>query len=177
MQHRRGSKDRYQLTTLIAVALLVMIMFVAVGYFFMIVDSERPPERPGMQATLDTNRELWDSRRPVAFRYVVERHCQCDIEYRRPYTGMEQDGYRTAQFSSPLQQDSTANAGAPPEPLWLDDIFDLLVTAIGEARVLNASYDPGFGFPTNVSIDWSSADDDDALRIIVRDFEVIEYRQ
>lgn len=176
MQHRPWRRTPFQVTTLIAVALLLMILFVLVGYFFTITGPGADPARQSQQAEFQTNLELWRSRRPIAFEYIVERSCYCAPDYRRPYRVRERDDGRAAIYASPLEPGSQTVDGDPPEPVWLEDLFVLVGRALTEADEVRVSYDPAFGFPTNISIDWSQQQADEEQYFVVRDFDVIEYR-
>lgn len=177
MQHRPWRKTGYQITTLIAVALLLLILFVTAGYFFALDQPAVEPGREPLTAAFDSNRDLWNSRRPIAFEYVVERECFCDDDYRRPYLAREKDDLRVAVYASPLVDADEPAATMPPEPVWLDDLFGLIEDAIRNAAAVSVTYDPAFGFPTRVDIDWSQQAADEEQRFRVRDFRVIEYRE
>lgn len=177
MQHRPWRKTGYQITTLIAAALLLLILFITAGYFFMLQAPAVKPDREPLRLAYDRNLALWESRRPVAFEYVVARDCFCVPDYRRPYLARESGDRRLAVYASPLAPQNDATATEPPGVVWLDDLFALIGEAIGSADAITVIYDPGFGFPTSVSIDWSYEVADEEQRFTVRDFQVIEYRE
>jgi hypothetical protein len=177
MQHRPWRKTGYQITTLIAVALLLLILFVSAGYFFALDQPALNPGREPLEAAFARNLDLWNSRRPVAFDYVVERDCVCAADYRRPYLARENRQSRAAAYTSPLADVDDTASTAPPEPVWLDGLFELIADAIRNAAAVTVAYDPAFGFPTRVDVDWSGQTADDDQRFRVRDFRVIEYRE
>lgn len=177
MQHRPWRKTGYQITTLIAVALLLLILFVSAGYFFALDQPAVRPDREPLAAEFDRNLDLWNSRRPVAFEYVIERECFCAADYRRPYLARENRELRDAVYSSPLTGADDMGSTTPPEPVWLDELFDLIADAIGNAAAITVAYDPAFGFPTRVDVDWSEQAADEEQRFRIRDFRVIEYRE
>lgn len=177
MQHRPWRKTGFQATTLIAVALLLLILFTLTGYFFTLHSPGGNAAHAAELEAYERNFALWRSRRPAAFEYVVTRDCFCVAEYRQPYRVREDEAGRRASYASPLAPEARQYRGTPPEPIWLEDIFVLVRRAIDEADALSVSYDPGFGFPTSVTIDWSERAADEEQRLAVRDFRVIEYRQ
>lgn len=176
MQHRPWRGSPYQTTTLIAVALLLLILFASAGYVLMLPDSGGNAARSASSASLESNLALWQSRRPNAFEYVVERSCFCAPDYTRPYRVRERAGQRDTTYASPLSTRDVVDTGPPPEPVGIDELFALLAEAIPQADEVSAVYDPAFGFPTRITIDWSYAMADEEQRFSIRDFEVIEYR-
>jgi hypothetical protein len=176
MQHRPWRRTGFQATTLIAVALLLLILFVTAGYFFTLATPGTMPVRDGLQSAFERNAELWDGRRPDAFEYVVERSCFCAPDYRQPYRVRESGSERSARYASPLAPDAREYRGSPPEPVWIEDLFSLVERAIAEADTVEVGYDPAWGFPTSISIDWSQQAADEEQRFSVRDFRVLEYR-
>lgn len=174
MKHRPAKKGVPQITTFMAVLLLLFIVFVSVGYFFTIPEPGADPRRAAMRGQLDRSRSLWDARRPAAFRYDVARHCFCTAEYRRPYSVTESAGSPVFAFASPLAPGGDPNDGAPPEPLGIAGLFGLIDDSLSSAAAVDVAFDPGYGFPTRIVLDRTDAADDE-LRIEVYDFEVIEY--
>lgn len=176
MKHRPARKTGYQLTNFIAVLLLLFIVFVSVGYFFMISTPETHPQRTELRAELDRNLELWEARRPAAFSYRVARQCFCTADYRRPYRVADDESGPQFAYASPLDGGPAGVDGAPPEPLRIADLFRIIGDGIEDAESIDVSFDPAFGFPTRVELDRSPAVDDE-LRIEVYDFEVTAYRR
>ena len=174
MQHRPWKKTGYQATTLIAVALLLLILFVSAG-FLLVLEPPATAGRGALDAEFERHAELWLSRRPQAFRYVVERSCFCAPEYRQPYLVHEEGDDRTVTFASPLAPESRENRGTPPEPELIGDLFTLVRRALAEADTVDVTYDSAFGYPSSVTIDWSYEIADEEQYFSVRDFEVIEY--
>jgi hypothetical protein len=174
MQHRPWRNSPYQLTTLIAVALLLLILFVSGGYFLMLPDSATIDRRDTLLSSFNNNLAYWESRRPIEFEYIVERACFCAPDYIRPYRVRERSEYRDTSFVVLIDIEPT-DIGSPPEPVTIDGLFALLADAITAADEVSVIYDPAFGFPTSVTIDWSTGQADEEQRFLVRDFQVIEY--
>jgi hypothetical protein len=79
----------YQSTTLIAGVFLLLILFISVGYFFLIPPPDEPPQVSTLVSELQENQRAWEDSRPLSYRYVVERSCYCSREYVTPYIATE----------------------------------------------------------------------------------------
>ena len=146
MKHRPWRKGGYQPTSLIAAVLLMLIVFVSVGYFFFLSSPNPSPEQAAALAELRERRVEWEAERPPAFRYVVERDCECPLDYREPFTVIEY-------------------LDDPGNQAWIDGFFVRIEEAILAGSAVSVSYDGGYGFPNDFSI----AEED----TFVRDFEVL----
>ena len=150
MKHRSWRKTAYQPTSLIAGVLLLLVVFVTVGYFFLLTEPGLSTERVAMLAELHERRAQWLDKRPPAFRYKVERDCECPLEHREPFTVVE---------------DIDGRDNHP----WIDGFFTSLEEAIQSAESVAIGYDPRFSYPNDFRIDEEQT--------YVRDFEVLEYAQ
>lgn len=175
MPQKKWRKSGYQATTHLAVALFFLIVFVSVGYFFAISESRPPQQQPEVLDQLQSNRAVWDSRRPLSYRYVVERSCFCLEEHIEPYVATEERGHRTAEYRGHVQTKAGEVLTSPPEPVWIDDLFGLVERAVSEGDEIKVSYEPRFGYPTMVEINRGRNAADTDNRYEIRDFEVLEY--
>ena len=166
----------YHSTTLIAVVLLLLILFVSVGYFFLIPIQENATEPTASITELEQNRNNWARESPLSFRYVVQRTCYCSREYVTPFVVTDRQGLRSAAFLTSVESGSGEFLDAPSDPIWISDIFDLTANAIesNDGAVIEVSYDRRFGYPKIVII--SGRQPDSNMRFEIRDFEVIEPR-
>jgi len=160
---------KYQLTSHIATILLVLILFISISYFFFFARPDERAQQLALQKELGVNQELWENRRPGSYRYVVERDCNCPDEDKRAYTATEQAGQRRAKFPIPVESVTGILLTAPPRPVWIDDIFDVLARALGNGSNVDVRYDNALGYPKTVVI---SPDE----RYEIRDFEVFGSR-
>lgn len=176
MKHRPARKSSYQLTNFIAVLLLLFIVFVSVGYFFVVDGPTTDPRRAELRAEFSRNLELWESRTPAAYGYNVARRCACGSDHLRPYRVSARDDLARFAYASPLAGGPADVEGSPPEPLQIADLFRIIDDHLEQAESIEVSYDPAFGFPTRLVLDRSAAIDDE-LRVDVYDFEVSEYRR
>jgi hypothetical protein len=128
--------------------LLLLVVFVSVGYFFFLSDQSLSAGQSEMLAQLQSRRAEWRAKRPPAFRYVVQRECECALDYTEPFTVVE---YRDD----------------PDNHAWIDDYFVRLEAAIQSGDAVRIAYDPRFSYPNDFRI----VDE----QTYIRDFEVLEY--
>ncbi|MEM1175872.1 MAG: DUF6174 domain-containing protein [Pseudomonadota bacterium] len=161
-------KPAFQIATLLAGVVLLLIVFVSAGYFFTL--GEIGATKPPIVAELERQEALWRASEPTYYGYTVDRECYCAADYREPYTVTIDGGLRSFGYSRGLQ---AANPGAPqtpPEPVTIDDLFQLLHNAATQADTLSVSYDSEFGYPETIRIDWQEALADEEQYFTIRDF-------
>lgn len=161
----------YQLTTHVAVILLLLVTFISAGYYLLVVR----PEPPGIDATvlaeLQSALATWEARRPAKFRYVVERQCACPAIDRQPFIVTETGDEVTARFPIPIEADNGEMLAGPPRSLSIAQLFYLTELAHRQGRVVQAIFDENYGFPSRLSLD-----PPDSEIIEIRDFEIMQYR-
>ena len=149
MKHRSTRKPGFQHSTLIAGVMLLVILFVSVGYMFFLHQPGLSPDQEAALTELQNRRAEWQLERPPAFRYVVERQCaSCPLDYTEPFIVIE---YLD-------EADNTA---------WIDGFFASIETAMLDGQTVPVRYDARFGFPDDFKIG-----EEDTF---IRDFEVLEY--
>jgi hypothetical protein len=175
MQKRSWRKGVYQSTTLVAVALLLLILFVSVGYFFLIPQTEQSQANTAMLRRMQLNKAKWENNKPLSFRYVVRRSCYCEAEAVTPYVATEERGVKTAVFRIEVESASGEFLSSPPNPVWIADIYAELADAIAsaEAPLIEVSYDGKLGYPATVNIRYPMPDA--YVRYDIQDFELIEH--
>ena len=167
----------FQSTTLIAVAMLLLILFVSAGYMMLIPTDQDRGAGTSAAADLQRNRELWEQNKPRSFRYTVDRSCFCSAEITTPYVATEERGLRRAAFRTEVESSIGEFLDAPEQPIWIDDIF----AEIGEAvasdldPAIDVRYDPDYGYPLVADIRYPMPDA--YFKYEVEDFEVLEYRE
>lgn len=164
-------------TTLIAVAMLLLILFVSAGYILTISATDEAPVASAARTSWEENRARWDASAPQSFRYVVERMCFCRAEYTTPYVATEEHGQRRAEFRVEIERSDGTFTATPDQPMWIADIFEQIGTAIESTdyEKVEVSYDPRYGYPLAVELQSRYADGH--TQFFVRDFEVLEHRQ
>lgn len=128
--------------------MFLLVIFVSVAYFFYLAEPGLSVEREVMLAELRERRAEWEEKRPPAFRYVVQRDCDCAPEYLEPFTVVE-------------------SLAAPDSQALIDGFFNQLEVAIQTAEDVAVRYDPRFRYPNDFRIDGEQT--------YVRDFEVLQY--
>ena len=166
----------YQSTTLVAVALLLMILFVSVGYFFLIPQPGSSQQNTELLAQMTLQREHWEDMRPSSFRYVVRRSCFCDSETVTPYVAKEERGYKTVEYRVELESGPGKFLKSPRDPLWIDNIFVELADALASEHepLVDVTYDETLGYPETVNIVYPQPDA--YILYSIHDFEIIEHR-
>ena len=153
MTRRKPLAGIYQLTTFLALVLLLLILFISAAYFFFIPAPDESSDDGDRLAVLAQRRAAWEAERPASFRYVVDRDCYCERTYVEPYV-----------------------IAAPPGPVWIDDLFDLIEQSLREEKSVDVEYHRDLGFPVSIVVHPQPAPPDSVFRVEVRDFEILEYR-
>ncbi len=148
MKHRKKRPSSFLPTSLISGVLFLLILFVCVGYFFFLYQPGLSPEQETALVELRERRAEWQAERPPAFRYEVERQCECPLDYIEPFAVVE-------------YLDEANNRA------WIDEFFVLIENTMLAGEPVSVSYDSRFGYPNDFTIG-----NEDTF---VRDFEVLRY--
>jgi hypothetical protein len=124
---------------------------------------------------LSRNRALWESQDISHYRLQLRIGCFCAFMDLMPLSVEVRDG----QVVSLLDASGRPVPGDRLEMLeryaGIDKVFELVDQAIsGKADKVTVTYDPTYGFPTQVSIDYIKLAVDDELGLQVSNFEVLE---
>ena len=176
MTRRKPLAGIYQLTTFLALVLLLLILFISAAYFFFIPAPGTAPDDADPLAMLAQQRATWNAERPAAFRYVVDRDCYCEHTYVEPYVAIEEHGSKSAAFTIEIESPAGDFIAAPPGPVWIDDLFDLIEQSLREEKSVDVEYHKDLGFPVSIVVHPQPATPDSVFRVEVRDFEILEYR-
>ena len=176
MTRRKPLAGIYQITTFLAVVLLLLILFISAAYFFIIPAPEQATANKDQLTELAANRGTWALRQPASFRYVVDRNCYCDPIYVEPYVAAEEHGNKSATFVIEIESSSGEFVSTPPEPVWIEDLFNLIEQSVLDEDRVDIEYDKQFGFPLSIVVHPDPAPPDSEYRVEVRDFEITEYR-
>ena len=176
MTRRKPLAGIYQLTTFLALVLLLLILFISAAYFFFIPAPDKSSDNSDRLAVLAQRQATWEAERPASFRYVVDRDCYCERSYVEPYVAIEEHGRRSAAFAIEIESPEGDFIAAPPGPVWIDDLFDLIEQSVREEKSVDVDYHKDLGFPVSIVIHPQPAPPDAVFRIEVRDFEILEYR-
>lgn len=164
-------KIKYELTSHIAVVLLLFIVFISVSYFFFFVQPDEGLRQREFTVELESNLALWERSRPSSFRYVVDRGCDCPPEDGMRFVAIEKDGLRTAEFPIPVESIEGDLITIPPNPVWIDDVFRLVERAVQSGSDLEVRYHQRYGFPEFVEVKMNGMA---VEQFEIRDIEVFE---
>ena len=176
MTRKKPLAGIYQITTFLAVVLLLLILFISAAYFFIIPAPEQATANKDQLTELAANRGTWALRQPASFRYVVDRNCYCDPIYIEPYVAVEERGRKSAAFVIEIESSNGKFVSTPPEPVWIEDLFNLIERSIRGDNHIDVEYHKELGFPMSIVVRPDPSPPDSEYRVEVRDFEITEYR-
>lgn len=176
MTRRKPLAGIYQLTTFLALVMLLLILFISAAYFIVIPAPDATSDDGDLLAVLAQKQATWEAERPASFRYVVDRDCQCERTYVEPYVAIEERGRKSAAFTIEIETPTGDFISAPPGPVWIDDLFDFVEQSVLEQKSVDVEYHKDFGFPVSIVVNPEPAAPDSVFRVEVRDFETLEYR-
>ena len=119
------------------------------------------------QSRLDQNWDRFQSAAPVSYSYVVRVTCECPTDITRPVTVWVDRGsieyllYEDDGRPVPLSYSSSFPS--------VEQLFDAIQAGIDRrADLIQVDYDPTYGYPTNVYIDYDRRMADDELSLTTR---------
>lgn len=117
----------------------------------------------GIQGELDQARSKWRVARPSNYTYTYSLSCFCPRELT--------DRVRITVQNAKVDNVIYTNTGQPVDLQHLqhfhtiDELFDMLQDAINrDPHQMAASYDPSYGYPTSVTIDYNEMIADEEMR-------------
>jgi hypothetical protein len=117
------------------------------------------PTGPDARGQLETARALWQAHGGAWYTFRLSRECFCVLAGRQIELSVENGSVVWAQF---------VDSKSPVENAWfaylqtVPDLFDLIDDAITrKAASLAVTYDPIYGYPTKISVDYSATVADD----------------
>ncbi len=129
--------------------------------------------RSMIAAELLQNRERWASRGITNYRYVLQIRCFCPPESVQPVMIEVQDNkvvsITSAQDSKPVDAQGFQRNDT------IDKLFDRIQEAFdNNAYIIEAKYNPDFGYPRRVFVDYDERIVDEEMQFEIVYFEVIE---
>lgn len=125
------------------------------------------PTAPGERDSLAEARSRWRALGSESYSYEVNRSCFCLLGGRRMTVTVQAGTVAAAEFQDSGDGVEAALLSYVPT---VADLFDLIADALDrKASYFSATYDPTYGYPTRIEIDYSSSADDDELAISTRD--------
>jgi hypothetical protein len=116
----------------------------------------------GRLVDLEANQSRWDSLGPDTYVYAIERLCFCGVEYRGPVRVRVVGG--TAVERVYVDTGSAVPPGIAGEFPTVEGLFELIGAAFeSDAHQVDVTYDPAFGVPLDLWIDYDERVADEEL--------------
>lgn len=125
------------------------------------------PTAPGERDSLEAARTRWRALGSQSYTYEVNRSCFCLLGGRLMSVTVQAGQVTAAEFQDSGAGVETALLSYVPT---IADLFDMIEDALNRnASYFAVTYDPGYGYPTRIEIDYSSSAVDDEVAISARD--------
>ncbi len=122
---------------------------------------------------------IWQAEHISHYRYSLEVSCLCGF-LNQPYTTEVRDGRLISALNGYGQPMSAADVEAPPHSVdWfyslttIDSLFDYAANAATRASSVTIRYDPRYGFPTSIVVDWVRGQTGDEVKLRIFNFRVL----
>jgi len=123
---------------------------------------------------LTENRQKWEAQNVSHYRYQISLICFCAFSDKMPLTIEVKDGQTVSILDNQGQQ-VTESLELFERYDSIEDIFSTVEAALnGEADQVKAEYNPEYGYPQSVDIDYVEEAIDDELTFVVDEFDVLE---
>lgn len=123
-----------------------------------LVDNDDNPSR----MALELNRSQWRAQGFSSYQYDLLISCFC--QYVGPVRVLVRgDSVHALTPHDTADVPFTPEDLAPDYALTIDDLFDIVGKALGQADELEVDYDAALGYPTRISIDWDDRAVDDEI--------------
>ena len=123
-----------------------------------------------VQGELDVNRALWDAAAIHDYSMSFQRLCRfCDAEFATPV----RITVRGDTIREITDLDTGEPLGQPAEGAFLavDGVFDFIQSAIDQsAAAIDVGYNSTFGYPTDVTIDFTRSQFNDDTQFLIGEF-------
>lgn len=122
---------------------------------------------------LSSARNRWNAAHIAHYRYQLRVGCFCAFTTRMPLTIEVQNG----QIVSMTYNDGTP-VGSQDQQIFagydtIDKLFDFTAASSKKADEIKIEYDPAYGFPSSVQIDFIKQAADDELALNVSNFQAL----
>jgi len=126
----------------------------------------------GSQSEIERNQQKWQDANISHYRYNLFVGCFCVFSQDMPLTIEVQDGEVVSMAYKDGKAVDDTNRELFEKYATVDRIFSELETDInGAADEVIVTYDPTYGFPTQVNIDFIKDAIDDELALTISEFE------
>jgi hypothetical protein len=125
----------------------------------------------------DKNKAIWDNANISHYRYTLSVSCFCVFMDEMPVT-IEVENDQVVSITSVkgtlIDSSNTVLYPVVAPYATIDDLFTQLKSAQAEAEEITVVYDPTYGYPSSIAIDYIKQAADDELYLTVENFEVLQ---
>jgi hypothetical protein len=127
----------------------------------------------GGGSAFQQNQEKWDRQNVAHYRFTVAVSCFCPFaNVKVTYEVLNGQVVNQSVQSSPDNPVDEAQVSDFYQPYsTIDKVFDYVEGAIAEADETTIEYDPTYGFPATVFVDWIELATDDEMYLTLSNFE------
>ena len=128
----------------------------------LVVTACEAPTAPGDRDNLLAARAHWNAKSGLDYSYKVNRACECVLGGRLMMVTVVKGSVTGAEY---VDSGSSVDHLLLAYVLTVPDLFDLIQDALDrKAAYLGVTYDPTYGYPTRIEIDYSvNAVDDEVI--------------
>lgn len=125
------------------------------------------PTAPGDRDNLAAARARWNAKSTSSYSYKVNRSCECVLGGRLMAVTVLKGTVTSAAY---VESGSEVEAALLTYVLTVPDLFDLIQDALDrKASYLAVTYDPIYGYPTRIEVDYSANAVDDEVVMSARE--------
>ncbi len=125
------------------------------------------PTAPGEVDNLVAARALWNVKSSPTYSYKVNRSCECVLGGRLMAVTVTSGSVTSAEY---VDSGAAVEQSLLTYVLTVPDLFDLIQDALDrKAAYLAVSYDPIYGYPSRIEIDYSANLVDDEVVMSARE--------
>ncbi|AUS99091.1 hypothetical protein CLI64_01005 [Nostoc sp. CENA543] len=119
------------------------------------------------------NRNLWNSKNIVNYRYTFSNGCFCIPDARGPVVIEVRNG-KTVSVTSVATGQPVSNPEFFRNYNTIPKLFNVIGDAIQrQAANLDVSYNPQYGYPTQINVDYNAQIADEEIYLTIENFQVI----
>jgi Family of unknown function (DUF6174) len=121
------------------------------------------------------NQDKWEGRNIDHYRFTIAVSCFCpfanvQVTYEIQNGGVVSQSIQTSP-DNPVDEALVNKFYQPYNTL--EKVFDYAGGAIKDADETTIEYDPTYGFPANISVDWNKLATDDEMYLTVSNFQAL----
>jgi hypothetical protein len=126
------------------------------------------------KTALRENQQKWAGQKITHYRFEVTIGCNCPWRSLMPLTVEVKDGEVITMTDKDGQPTPANYADTFNQAASIEKLFTILDQAIGSASKVTVVYNPDYGYPQSIVIDYSKLVYDDEIGYYVKNFEVVK---